>query len=378
MQSFGNYLKEKRESKNVSLKDIARSTHITERYLDLIEKDEFESVPGGAYIRGYISSYASFIGIDTHETIELFDSFRREKYEAERNQEELSKDKVKRNPIMFLSNKGKWVMICSTILILIIVGALNILSRDDKKTLVVSDLHSDDGKELQINDDIRSRHPQSLETNNYSMSYEEKENLPKPSSLASLPSDRLDEISKGESSVQEIANSSRKAAKDKTTEIVKDSRLEDKKSDESDIQKKLNPEDQKISKPKRQILAAYSDKRTGADRSNPERNMKVLKTAVCTDVEHKKPFGKAHSVQWSTDRVYVWSLIECEKSVSSIRHIYYFKGKKVNDIELDIKSHRWRTWSYKALSDKRFIGSWRVDITSADGKLLKTVRFDVS
>ena len=67
MQSFGTYLKERRESKNVSLKDIALVTKITERYLDFIEKNEFEKVPGGAYIRGYISSYASFIGIDRHE-----------------------------------------------------------------------------------------------------------------------------------------------------------------------------------------------------------------------------------------------------------------------------------------------------------------------
>jgi cytoskeletal protein RodZ len=111
MQSFGGYLKEQRESKNVSLKDIARSTNITERYLDLIEKNEFESVPGGAYIRGYISSYASFIGIDTHKTIERFDSYRKEKYDAEHNQAETSRDKVKRNPVMFLSNKGKWVIL---------------------------------------------------------------------------------------------------------------------------------------------------------------------------------------------------------------------------------------------------------------------------
>jgi cytoskeletal protein RodZ len=179
MQSFGTYLKERRESKHVSLKDISCVTKITERYLDFIEKDEFEKVPGGAYIRGYISSYASFIGIDSHETLDRFDSFCREKYEAKCKQEELSKEKVKRNPIMFLSNKMKWVILCSTILILMTLGAINLLSRDDKEALVVVDFHSDDGKELQINDDISSKEPQPLETTNYSMSHEETKNLPK-------------------------------------------------------------------------------------------------------------------------------------------------------------------------------------------------------
>jgi hypothetical protein len=241
-------------------------------------------------------------------------------------------------------------------------GALNILSRDDKKDLVVADLHSDDGRELKLNHNRHSKDPQPLETNSHVSPHEEKENLTKSSSLISLPSDQMDEISKGALSVNETDGSFRKTAKDKGSEIVKDPRLEDK----------------KISKPKRQILAANSDKQTATDRSNSGRNMKVLKTAVCRDVEHKNPFGKIHSVQWSTDRVYVWNLIESKAGVSSIRHIYYFKGKKVSDISLDVKSHRWRTWSYKALSDKRFIGPWRVDITSADGKLLKSVRFEVS
>jgi DUF2914 family protein len=95
-------------------------------------------------------------------------------------------------------------------------------------------------------------------------------------------------------------------------------------------------------------------------------------------VKDKNPFGKAYSVQWATDRVYVWNLIEYEPGLSSIRHIYYFKGKRVSDIALDIRSSRWRTWSYKALSSKRFIGTWRVDITSADGKLLESVQFEVT
>lgn len=376
MQSFGNYLKERRESKNVSLRDISRTTKITERYLDSIEKDEFEKVPGGAYIRGYISSYASFIGIDAHETLERFDSFRREKHAAEHEQEALSKEKVKRNPIMFLSNKGKWVIICSAILILVILGAINLLSRDDGKDLVVADSHGGDGKELRINDATRSKDPQSLETAGYAKSYEKTKNLPKPSALTSRPSDHLNEGSKGKASIQEAAEDYRKAGEHKIAEFSEHSRVEDKESDQSTHKKQLNRKGREISKPR--TLTTTPDIPTGQDRSNPEKYIKVLKTAVCTEVKDKNPFGKVYSVQWSTDRVYVWNLTECETGHSSIRHIYYFEGKRVSDIALDIRSPRWRTWSFKALSDKRFIGTWRVDITSADGKLLESVQFEVS
>ena len=72
------------------------------------------------------------------KTLERFDSFRREKYEAENKQEDSSKEKVKWNPIMFLSNKRRLVIICSAILILMTLGAINLLSRDNKETLAVA------------------------------------------------------------------------------------------------------------------------------------------------------------------------------------------------------------------------------------------------
>ena len=56
MQTFGDYLKKQREDRKVSLREVARLTNITERYLDFIEKDDYAKIPEGPYIRGYISS----------------------------------------------------------------------------------------------------------------------------------------------------------------------------------------------------------------------------------------------------------------------------------------------------------------------------------
>ena len=78
------------------------------------------------------------------------------------------------------------------------------------------------------------------------------------------------------------------------------------------------------------------------------------------------------------EKIFIWTLIECDSLPSSIRHIYYFKGEKVNDISLNIRSAHWRTWSYKTLSDKRYIGPWRVDIASNDGRLLQSINFEVN
>ena len=122
---------------------------------------------------------------------------------------------------------------------------------------------------------------------------------------------------------------------------------------------------------------------TGLDRPTPESlsgdlNIKALKATVGSDVKDRMPVGVSNSFSWSTDRVYVWSLIQCKQPPSSIRHIYYFKGEKLSDVHLSVQSPHWRTWSYKSLSDRRYIGPWRVDITSTEGKVLRSLYFEVN
>jgi hypothetical protein len=121
---------------------------------------------------------------------------------------------------------------------------------------------------------------------------------------------------------------------------------------------------------------------TRPDRPAPESlsgdfNLKALKATVGSDVKDRMPVGVSNSFSWSTNRVYVWSLIQCKRPPSSIRHIYYFKGEKLSDVHLSVQSSHWRTWSYKSLSDKRYIGPWRVDITSAEGKVFRSLYFEV-
>jgi hypothetical protein len=104
----------------------------------------------------------------------------------------------------------------------------------------------------------------------------------------------------------------------------------------------------------------------------------VVKAVAGGGVQNRNPIETGNSFQWSMQRVYIWSMINCKNPPSSIRHIYYFKEQKVSEVLLDVKAPHWRTWSYKTISDKRYIGKWRVDITSAEGKALKTIRFEVN
>ncbi len=74
METVGAYLKKEREAKNISLQEVSRLTKISEIYLDCLEKDEYEKLPKGPFVKGYISSYSKSIGCKVYEAIILYNA----------------------------------------------------------------------------------------------------------------------------------------------------------------------------------------------------------------------------------------------------------------------------------------------------------------
>ncbi|MFC1542561.1 helix-turn-helix domain-containing protein [Pseudomonadota bacterium] len=60
----GEALREIRESKNITLDQIAYKTKISKHYLQAIEDEEREHFPETVYLRGYLRQYASQVGLD--------------------------------------------------------------------------------------------------------------------------------------------------------------------------------------------------------------------------------------------------------------------------------------------------------------------------
>jgi cytoskeletal protein RodZ len=64
MGSFGEDLKQAREAKGVALEVIANATKITTRYLQAVEQERFDQLPGGVFRRSIVRSYARTAGLD--------------------------------------------------------------------------------------------------------------------------------------------------------------------------------------------------------------------------------------------------------------------------------------------------------------------------
>jgi len=72
MGSFGEKLRKERELRGVSLREIADGTKIGVRFLQALEEDRVESLPGGLFPRAFAKQYALFLGLDVERTVADF------------------------------------------------------------------------------------------------------------------------------------------------------------------------------------------------------------------------------------------------------------------------------------------------------------------
>ena len=73
VDNFGSYLKSERELRGVPLEEISTTTKIPIRFLQALENNQFDELPGEVFIRGYIRSFAQAIGFDGDEMISAYD-----------------------------------------------------------------------------------------------------------------------------------------------------------------------------------------------------------------------------------------------------------------------------------------------------------------
>jgi cytoskeleton protein RodZ len=66
---FGEHLKREREMRGVTLEEIAAATRISPRFLEALENEQWDRLPGGAFNRGFIRSVARFLGLDEENMV---------------------------------------------------------------------------------------------------------------------------------------------------------------------------------------------------------------------------------------------------------------------------------------------------------------------
>ncbi|HRV16376.1 MAG TPA: helix-turn-helix domain-containing protein, partial [Spirochaetota bacterium] len=58
---IGETLRNAREAKRLTLKDVSKDTNIVVKYLEALENEEFDKFPSETYLLGFLRSYAEYL-----------------------------------------------------------------------------------------------------------------------------------------------------------------------------------------------------------------------------------------------------------------------------------------------------------------------------
>ena len=78
MGEIGDRLRETREEQGLSYTDIEASTRIRDVFVQALEEERFDDLPGGAYTKGLLHNYAKFLGLDAEKLLASYRKMRGE------------------------------------------------------------------------------------------------------------------------------------------------------------------------------------------------------------------------------------------------------------------------------------------------------------
>jgi cytoskeletal protein RodZ len=69
---IGEILKQERERRQISIEDVARKLRLNAKYIEALEADKYDQLPGDTYIRVYLRSLSSYFSLNAEEILGRF------------------------------------------------------------------------------------------------------------------------------------------------------------------------------------------------------------------------------------------------------------------------------------------------------------------
>ena len=68
--TLGEKLQQARESRGTTIAEVAEQTRISPLYIEAIENNDYRTLPGGIFNKGFVKSYSKYVGLDEQEAIQ--------------------------------------------------------------------------------------------------------------------------------------------------------------------------------------------------------------------------------------------------------------------------------------------------------------------
>jgi cytoskeletal protein RodZ len=115
MPGLGDEFRAAREARHLSPSDVSEQIHIRSVYLQSIEDEDWSAIAAPVYVRGFIRTYARFLGLDPESAVERFNESLAD--QGQKPQETLVSPAPRRRPSIWL-----WLATAAAILLVGFVG----------------------------------------------------------------------------------------------------------------------------------------------------------------------------------------------------------------------------------------------------------------
>ena len=102
----------------------------------------------------------------------------------------------------------------------------------------------------------------------------------------------------------------------------------------------------------------------------------VTEAVITTGIESLSPKSASDSFDANVGKLYAFTKITGAQGETTIKHLWFHGDQLVGEVELPIKAANWRTYSSKTIMPN-LTGSWKVDVTTHDGTVLKSIPFTI-
>jgi hypothetical protein len=105
-------------------------------------------------------------------------------------------------------------------------------------------------------------------------------------------------------------------------------------------------------------------------------SISVGRMAFCSSIKDREPQEPAETFPKTITKVYCFTVILNAGPETHVVHKWYYHDKLVAEVDLKAQGDYWRTWSSKEMLPE-WTGTWRVDVVSVDGEILKSASFEL-
>jgi cytoskeleton protein RodZ len=113
--NFGERLKRERELREVSPNEVVVATRISLRFIEALENEDWDKLPGGVFNRGFVRAIARYLGLDEEHLLAEYDVARGD---------QLAESAPSPGPGNRIPSLPKWIPVAVGLLALVIIAAL--------------------------------------------------------------------------------------------------------------------------------------------------------------------------------------------------------------------------------------------------------------